>query len=1188
MITSPADQFCRRFTFAEIQAATSNFSNRFLIGKGGFGKVYKGIINNGATVVTIKRLDPMSKQGGKELSTEIEMFSKFRHRHVVSLIGYCDNKDEIILVYEYMGNGSLAHHLYEEKSKYGSNSNMSWVQRVKICIEVARGLDYLHTGADEFHRVVHGDVKSSNILLDENWDAKIYDFGISTLVPKEQPFVDTHVKGTFGYLDPEYALSGILTEKSDVYSFGVVLLEALSGRRAVDRTLPEDQWSLVQWGQHCIQEDKTHWLIDPNLEAEIQENSLMAFVKIAGQCLLSHWKERPTMSEVVASLEFALALHKKDSSVFYEDVYDFGETFDNQKAKGSSTIQSDPNSPIGQSKGIEKTSFAEDTSSDESTVHFVDFDKDGLKRKDISLWCGTECHLMNSGLSKLPENINLPVLRELLLQDNYDLSEIPPSFFEFMPALQVLDMSRTSIKYLPPSISNLVELQKLLLRGCKLLMELPAEIRALKNLEVFDLAGTELIYIPKEIEMLSKLKQLEVSLCACADEYISEIKENGEIIPRKTLSKLSHLKELSIFVDPDCEWWYAEVEYIIQDLFSLERLEAVKLYFPTIELLQKFLQLPRVESQSLSNFRLLVGRHDQGIVSRVPRDLQDSFETLEKCLKYVNGDGNIDGIGQALKHAGALFLDRHWTIDRLTTFKANEMDNLRFCLLVECNEMITAIDGGDNGDRSNGGKPILGLLQYLSIHYMKNLESILVGPPASGCLYHLQVLALHTCPKLSIIFNVGLLSNLVNLKELIVEDCPKVESLVSVGPSSLESSEEFLPSLEKISLLHLPGLVSISSGLCVAPRLERMVVYNCPKLQSLSPAEMSSIDIEEIKGESEWWEALEWKSNQPEYLRCVFVPLRRDGLMNQLAEARNSHNTLSMIQNSSKNQEQSEAPKFSNWESEEDAPHTDYLEKASNNRSGAKRKPNDPKANSSSPHSEEPRGQKAPEVVVSSEHERHGGVGPGSSKSESETPKGPNIIKSRHERRPSQEQDDLRRATDSPLRQDAVGQKATVNSPPLLARGISTIDGSNWATRHSTAFDRSIERPPLHPHPSYNARVVDKGGGVSSPSWERKGSAEGSHGVPPTGPGRSRARPASHGDENLDHGGLPVPKFGDWDEHDLTSGEGFTQIFELVREERKSAGRVPITPAVTSLPPHRGRIKKKLKGGCFCFQWGRK
>ncbi|KAM7486261.1 hypothetical protein LguiA_002270 [Lonicera macranthoides] len=191
-----ADQFCRQFTFAETRAAIRNFSHRFVIGKGGFGKVFKGVIDNGATTVAIKRLDPMSKQGGKEFSTEIEMLSKFRHSHVVSFIGYCDNKDEMFLVYEYMENGSLADHLYKK-------------------------------------RVIHRDVKSSNILLDENWAAKISDFGLSKTGPANQSLthVPTLIKGTPGYCDPEYFLTHRLTKKSDVYSFGVVLLEVLCGRQ---------------------------------------------------------------------------------------------------------------------------------------------------------------------------------------------------------------------------------------------------------------------------------------------------------------------------------------------------------------------------------------------------------------------------------------------------------------------------------------------------------------------------------------------------------------------------------------------------------------------------------------------------------------------------------------------------------------------------------------------------------------------------------------------------------------------------------------------------------------------------------------------------------------------------------------------------------------------------------------------
>ncbi|KAM7489228.1 hypothetical protein LguiB_026712 [Lonicera macranthoides] len=238
--TTPADQFCRRFTFAEIRVATRNFSQGFVIGKGGFGKVFEGIIDNGSTTVAIKRLDPMSKQGGKEFTTEIEMLSKIRHSHVVSLMGYCDDNDEMILVYDYVENGSLADYLYKEKVRNGSNSNMSRVKRVKICIGAVRGLDHLHTGTGILQRVIHRDVKSSNILLDENWAAKISDFGLSKIGPANQSstHVSTRVKGTQGYCDPEYFLTCRLTRKSDVFSFGVVLFEVSSGRHVFDYRLP--------------------------------------------------------------------------------------------------------------------------------------------------------------------------------------------------------------------------------------------------------------------------------------------------------------------------------------------------------------------------------------------------------------------------------------------------------------------------------------------------------------------------------------------------------------------------------------------------------------------------------------------------------------------------------------------------------------------------------------------------------------------------------------------------------------------------------------------------------------------------------------------------------------------------------------------------------------------------------------
>ncbi|KAM7469399.1 hypothetical protein LguiA_007582 [Lonicera macranthoides] len=331
-----SEQLCRHFSLAHILLATNNFDDALIIGQGGFGKVYKGVIDDGTVTVAIKRLSPTSKQGAPQFWTEVELLSKFRHSHLVSLIGYCNNCDEMILVYEYMARGTLADHLYKLGPNGNNSLTLSWVQRIKICIGAARGLDYLHTGTGIHDRVIHRDLKSSNILLDDSWAAKVSDFGLSKIGPANQSasassHVSTNVKGTFGYVDPEYLVTHRLTRKSDVYSFGVVLLEVLSGRRAVDLKRCEEQWGLAGWAKECIKKGELDQIIDPNLRWQILASSLTAFVKIADQCLHYRSKKRPTMAEVVASLESALALQeRRDSSMFEADFLNLGGTFDNQ------------------------------------------------------------------------------------------------------------------------------------------------------------------------------------------------------------------------------------------------------------------------------------------------------------------------------------------------------------------------------------------------------------------------------------------------------------------------------------------------------------------------------------------------------------------------------------------------------------------------------------------------------------------------------------------------------------------------------------------------------------------------------------------------------------------------------------------------------------------------------------------
>ncbi|PWA97932.1 Concanavalin A-like lectin/glucanase, subgroup [Artemisia annua] len=305
-------QPCCRFKFSEIMLATGNFDESAVIGHGGFGKVYKGKVYNGSSlvVVAIKRLDSMSSQGAAEFWAEVKLLSKLRHCNLVSLIGYCFHRKEMILVYEYMPNGTLEDHLH----KLGTS--LSWVQRLKICIGAGRGLHYLHTGTGIEVGVIHRDVKSSNVLLDESWAAKISDFGLSRISPINQraSYVNTLVKGTFGYLDPDYFYTGRLTRKSDVYAFGVVLLEVLCRKRAVDRSLDEDQWNLARWVQESSKERNLTRIIDTDIRSQISPKCLKEFVRIADRCLHSNPKERPTMAEVVVSLESLVLLQEKSNN----------------------------------------------------------------------------------------------------------------------------------------------------------------------------------------------------------------------------------------------------------------------------------------------------------------------------------------------------------------------------------------------------------------------------------------------------------------------------------------------------------------------------------------------------------------------------------------------------------------------------------------------------------------------------------------------------------------------------------------------------------------------------------------------------------------------------------------------------------------------------------------------------------
>ncbi|KAG6720813.1 hypothetical protein I3842_03G080400 [Carya illinoinensis] len=264
-------ELCRYFSIVEIKAATNNFDRRLVIGAGGFGNVYKGYVDSGPTAVAIKRLNPSSKQGTREFWTEIHMLSQLRHVNLVALIEYCDDQDEMILK-----------------------------QRVQICISTAHGLNYLHTSAKNM--IIHRDVKSTNILLDESLLAKVSDFGLSKLGPTSmsQTHVSTVVKGSFGYVDPEYYRRQKLTEKSDV----------LCARPALVPSLPKEPVNLAQWARKCYHNGTLEQIVDPSLRGEIAYDCLNKFGEVADSCIRDRGIERPTMRDVVWALQFVLKLQE--------------------------------------------------------------------------------------------------------------------------------------------------------------------------------------------------------------------------------------------------------------------------------------------------------------------------------------------------------------------------------------------------------------------------------------------------------------------------------------------------------------------------------------------------------------------------------------------------------------------------------------------------------------------------------------------------------------------------------------------------------------------------------------------------------------------------------------------------------------------------------------------------------------
>ncbi|CAD6209401.1 unnamed protein product [Miscanthus lutarioriparius] len=292
-----ANGYAHSFTFKDLLVATGYFNEANFIGEGGFGKVYKGKING--QMVAVKQLARDGVQGRNEFLVEVLMLTVLNHRNLVSLVGFCAQGDERLLVYEYMPFGSLESHLFDVPL---GKKPLDWNTRVRIAVGVAEGLSYLHNVADP--PVIYRDMKAANILLGEDFSPKLSDFGLAKVGPVgDRTHVSTRVMGTYGYCAPDYVVSGKLTMKSDIYSFGVLLLELITGRRIYDASRPKPEQSLLTWSRPFLHDKRKFYrLADPSLLGCYPSSALNQLVVISIMCLQDQPHVRPIISDVVIGL----------------------------------------------------------------------------------------------------------------------------------------------------------------------------------------------------------------------------------------------------------------------------------------------------------------------------------------------------------------------------------------------------------------------------------------------------------------------------------------------------------------------------------------------------------------------------------------------------------------------------------------------------------------------------------------------------------------------------------------------------------------------------------------------------------------------------------------------------------------------------------------------------------------------
>ncbi|XP_059279353.1 probable serine/threonine-protein kinase At1g01540 [Lycium ferocissimum] len=285
------------YTLRELEIATNYFADENVIGEGGYGIVYRGVMEDNSRVA-VKNLLNNRGQAEREFKVEVEAIGRVRHKNLVRLLGYCAEGAHRMLVYEYVDNGNLEQWIHGD---VGPSSPLTWEIRMSIILGTAKGLTYLHEGLEP--KVVHRDIKSSNILLDKQWNPKVSDFGLAKLLGAEKSYITTRVMGTFGYVAPEYASTGMLNERSDVYSFGILIMEIITGRNPVDYSRPAGEVTLVDWLKLMVSNRNTEGVLDPKLPEKPSSRTLKRVLLVALRCVDPNAQKRPKMGHVIHMLE---------------------------------------------------------------------------------------------------------------------------------------------------------------------------------------------------------------------------------------------------------------------------------------------------------------------------------------------------------------------------------------------------------------------------------------------------------------------------------------------------------------------------------------------------------------------------------------------------------------------------------------------------------------------------------------------------------------------------------------------------------------------------------------------------------------------------------------------------------------------------------------------------------------------